>query len=991
MTSSILDSIDWDNVVDTQEEISKFIFTGKYARYREDLKRRETWDEAVERVESMHLRKFDQLLPVEALEEIRQAFDLVRDKRVAPSMRSMQFGGIAVEDKNARLYNCAVRHIDSIRSFAEVFYLLLCGCGVGLGLTKKYLNRLPDLVGAENRTGTVITYVVEDTIEGWSDSIEALLACYFVNTAYTGRKIVFDYSKIRPAGSKLKTGGGKAPGHEPLKAAHIRIKDLLNTLIEVKGQNRLLSVDAYDIVMHEADAVLSGGVRRSATSVMFSKDDREMINAKTGNWTSENPQRGRSNNSVLLLRDETSEEEFNDIYERTKEWGEPGFVWADSEDVLFNPCFEVSFEPVTDEGVCAVQFSVSGDTKLITREGLVDIKDAVGRDATIWNGDQWVTVKPYQTGKSDKLYRISFSDGSILDATNSHKFMVKAPHWKTYREMTTLEIRDYLANNKGGLHLPRPDVRGSNPEGIDVEYAYEYGFFKGDGHLDHGVPKFNLYNEDKQVGIRGFKYPKTYMNSYGTEYSVVRGDHLNEQFCKELKLLGLPREIATWSEKSFYEFMSGWVDADGSQANAGCRLYGDEESLRVAQILLTKFGTVSSLNLMSPAGVRTNLGERKSAVWYLQIPNASKIPSRRLNIKSGKDARYKGKWQYVRSVVELEGEHESFCLTEPNRNMCVFGNVLTKQCNLSTINGARINSEEEFYKAAEAAALIGTLQASYTDFPYLSKEAQQLTEEEALLGVSITGMFENPDVLLDPVFQRNASNVVVETNRRWAQMIGINPAARATVIKPEGTASLAFGTMASGIHPPHAPIMFRRIQVNKLDNVYQHFKMHNPSLCEESVWSANKTDDVVIFPVKVKEDSLFKRDISALEHLEIVKSTQQNWVIPGRTGHSKKHLCHNVSSTITVQPHEWDAVAKYIYDNRENFTAVSFIAASGDKDYPQAPNEAVATQADEEKFYNYLQNFIPVDYSWMEESEDNTDVQQEAACAGPEGCEVKIL
>lgn len=662
-----LNEIDWDAVANTQDEISKFVFAGKYAQYREDLKRRETWDEAVERVEAMHLRKFAHLDP-DQIEGIRQAFDLVREKRVGPSMRSMQFGGKAIEAKNERIFNCSVRHVDSIRSFAEIFYLLLCGSGVGLGLTRKYLNRLPNLVNQNDKTGAVITYVIEDTIEGWADSIEALLNCYFVNNAYSGRKIVFDYSKIRPAGTPLKTSGGKAPGHEGLKAAHIKVKALLDNIIEEKLQTRLRTIDAYDIVMHTADAVLSGGVRRSATSVMFSKEDREMINAKTGDWFETNPQRGRSNNSVVLLRDKVTREEFDSIYERTKEWGEPGFVWADHEDVLFNPCFEVSFLPVTEDGVAAVQF-----------------------------------------------------------------------------------------------------------------------------------------------------------------------------------------------------------------------------------------------------------------------------------------------------------------------------------CNLTTINGAKMNTEEDYYAAAEAAAIIGTLQASYTNFPYLSNAARELTEAEALLGVSITAMFENPDVLLNPEFQRNAARIVVETNKKWADIIGIKQAARATVIKPEGTSSLAFGTMASGIHGAHAPIMFRRIQANKLDNVYRHFKAHNPLLCEESVWSANKTDDVITFPIRVKEGSIFKGDITALEHLDIIKSTQENWVLSGRAPHSRKDLCHNVSCTIAVQEHEWDDVASYLYENRQFFTAVSLISASGDKAYAQAPNEAVVTAEDAEKFRDYIKSFIPVDYSWMEELEDNTEASQEAACAGPEGCEVKAI
>ena len=359
------------------EEISNFTFTSKYARYNALHSRRETWNECVSRVEKMHLDKFKKLAK-EDLEEIKWAFDQVREKKAVPSMRSMQFGGKAILAHSARIYNCAVRHIDSVRAFSESFYLLLCGCGVGFGISDYFLNRLPNLVNSNDKSGTVITYVIEDTIEGWSDSVEALLNCYLKNTAYTGRKIVFDYSRIRPEGTPLKTGGGKAPGYKGLKNCHKKIKALLDHIIEDNHQERIKTINVYDILMHCADAVLSGGIRRSACSVIFQKDDMDMMNSKTYfnvtkhtkfyfdddskryngkvtvdgkkyevelsefefnnksnssnlvdhmkiGWNHIEPQRARSNNSVLLLRNEVSIEEFASIIEKTKEAGRPGW------------------------------------------------------------------------------------------------------------------------------------------------------------------------------------------------------------------------------------------------------------------------------------------------------------------------------------------------------------------------------------------------------------------------------------------------------------------------------------------------------------------------------------------------------------------------------------------------------------------------------------------------------------------------------------------
>lgn len=703
---------------DYLEEISNFIFVSKYAKYLESEKRRETPEETANRLEAMHLKRYRSKLNKEQIKKVRWAFDMVRAKKVLPSMRSFQFGGSAIEKHNQRMFNCSVRHIDSIRSFSEVFHLLLCGCGVGIGLSKFFLGRLPDLVDSTDKTGLVITYSVEDTIEGWADSLEALLNCYFRNTPYTGRKIVFDYSRIRKKGAALKSSGGKAPGYKPLKEAHRKIKELLDYTIEELNCKRLRSIDAYDILMHSADAVLSGGIRRSATCVVFDKDDTLMIEAKTSFvvdkvwafdeikngelteyhgrvtykgkkvdvildgssakweydnlkqnktifWSRVEMQRGRSNNSVLLLRDKVTKEEFSAIVERTKMFGEPGFVFADHPWTLFNPCFEISFIPVTEDGRCGVQF-----------------------------------------------------------------------------------------------------------------------------------------------------------------------------------------------------------------------------------------------------------------------------------------------------------------------------------CNLTTMNGRLIKSIEDFLLAAEASAIIGTLQAGYTNFRYLNKESQLLTEEEALLGCSITGIMDSPDILLNTSYQKLAAQKVTETNEEWASYIGIKKAARKTCLKPEGTTSLYLGT-ASGAHGHHAkPRYFRRVVCNKMEPPYKFFKKHNPELCEEYSWNPNKTDDVITFPIEVPMTTISKDDLTAIQHLGIIKDLQENWVEEGSKD-SVKPLKHNVSCTISVKNDEWQSVIDFIYENRGRFAALSLLSSSGDKTYRQAPNERVLPE-DEERWKRITENFHHVDYLKMIEAADETHLQQEIACAGGQ-CEIVSL
>jgi ribonucleoside-diphosphate reductase alpha chain len=323
------------------QEYTRF---SKYAKYVPEKKRRESWDEQVNRVFQMHKDQLGQEISDQLADELEFAERMVRKKRVLGSQRALQFGGKPILDKNARIYNCTVSYCDRPRFFQEGMYLLLCGCGIGFSVQKKHTDRLPNV---QAPTKGKKTFVVEDSIEGWADSIGALLSSYFVGDKVTfpdcqGYDVEFDYSKVRPAGAPI-SSGSKAPGPDGLKASMIKIEKLLRKCCKLG--DRLRSIDAYDIMMHASDAVLSGGVRRSATICLFSVDDQEMAKAKTGSWFIDNPQRGRSNNSVLLVRDDTTKEDFSQFIENIKEYGEPGIVWAENSDVVYNPCVEIGMVP----------------------------------------------------------------------------------------------------------------------------------------------------------------------------------------------------------------------------------------------------------------------------------------------------------------------------------------------------------------------------------------------------------------------------------------------------------------------------------------------------------------------------------------------------------------------------------------------------------------------------------------------------------------------
>jgi ribonucleoside-diphosphate reductase alpha chain len=331
----------------TLSQLQDYTFNTKYARWNPALGRRETYVEAVDRVFSMHERVYAGY-PVQ--DEVAYAKQAARERLVLGSQRALQFGGKPVEDKNARLYNCTVSYCDRTRFFQEALWLLLCGCGVGFSVQHHHVAKLPQIA---RPTGEKVTFVVPDDIEGWSDALGALMSSYFVADQpipeYAGKQVVFDYSKVRPLGSPLSSGIGKAPGPAPLKRSLERIRVLLENRLVTSGTPCVLpAIDAYDIVMHASDAVLAGGVRRSATICIFSVDDEAMIAAKTGDWFIKNPQRGRSNNSALLLRDKTSYEQFQGLMKAVKEFGEPGFVWADSTEIMYNPCVEIGMYPVDE-------------------------------------------------------------------------------------------------------------------------------------------------------------------------------------------------------------------------------------------------------------------------------------------------------------------------------------------------------------------------------------------------------------------------------------------------------------------------------------------------------------------------------------------------------------------------------------------------------------------------------------------------------------------
>lgn len=315
----------------------------KYSKYIPELKRRETWEELVTRNQDMHLKKFPQLE-----DEIKKAYKLVYDKKVLPSMRSLQFAGKPIELNNARIFNCSFLPLNDWRAFSEVMFLLLSGCGVGYSVQTHHIEQLPEIkVPIKHKR-----YLVGDSIEGWADAVRMLCKAYFTGAALP----IFDFRDIRPKGAQLITAGGRAPGAEPLKECLFQLAKIFE---RKQNGDRLTSVEAHDMACHIADAVLSGGIRRAALIALFNLDDESMLTCKFGSWWEENPQRGRANNSAVVMRHKIDEEEFLKLWKKIElsGSGEPGIYFSNDKDWGTNPCCEIALRPFQFCNLCEVNVS----------------------------------------------------------------------------------------------------------------------------------------------------------------------------------------------------------------------------------------------------------------------------------------------------------------------------------------------------------------------------------------------------------------------------------------------------------------------------------------------------------------------------------------------------------------------------------------------------------------------------------------------------------
>ena len=387
----------------SQKILSDITVYMKYAKFRPELERRETWDELVTRNMDMHIKKYPKLE-----EEIRENYKFVYDKKVLPSMRSMQFAGKPIEISPNRIYNCAFAPADDWRVFAEIMFLLLGGTGVGYSVQKHHVEQLPEI--RKPNADKTRRFLIGDSIEGWADGISVLMKAYF----FGGSKPVFDFRDIRPKGARLITSGGKAPGPQPLKECLIKIEGILD------GKNdgdKLEPIEVHDIICHIADAVLAGGIRRAALISLFSATDEKMISCKSGAWWEQNPQRGRANNSAVLMRHKITKEYFMSLWKRIEASGagEPGIYLSNDKDWGTNPCCEIALRPFQFCNLCEVNVSDIVDQNDL--EGRVKAAAFIGTLQAGYTDFHYLRPIWQRTTEKDALIGVSMTgigSGAIL-------------------------------------------------------------------------------------------------------------------------------------------------------------------------------------------------------------------------------------------------------------------------------------------------------------------------------------------------------------------------------------------------------------------------------------------------------------------------------------------------------------------------------------------------------------------------------------------------
>lgn len=928
-----------------------YISKSRYSRFLDDKGRREHWHETVARYFNFmekHLHKqHGYSLNSELRSELENA---VLNLEVMPSMRSIMTAGEALERQNIAGYNCSYLPIDDMKSFDEAMYILLCGTGVGFSVEQKYVNKLPEIPEKLFDSNTVV--VVKDSKEGWAKALRQVIALL-----YAGEVPKWDVSAVRAAGTRLKTFGGRASGPEPL----VDLFKYVTAKFKAAAGRKLTSLEAHDILCKIGEVVVVGGVRRSAMISLSDLTDDRMAHAKAGNWWEGNGQRALSNNSAVYDSKPSVGQfmrEWSSIYESHS--GERGIFnrYASEAQAAKSERRELGKEWGTNP--CCF----TGDMRLLTAEGYVDFAtlskqesvNVVNHNGQVTEGKVWSSgVKP--------IVEVRFSgERSSITCTDDHRFMLTDGTECMAKALKGKRLKAFFQTNKA-----------INTESVIAGYAFGDGAVHRLGSDTHRGVEVYFGKKDKDVAA-------LVGQDVGIWYSRQAADWLKNHNVEPSSLLNkrLPLHASD-------DFVMGLFSANGCVVK-GHRVAFKSISKGLIEDLkyeLSLYGIHSYITVNKARKQKFSNGEYEMKTSYdLNISQFDSIVRFAEQINFVQEYKREAlaelidlRSPYVSSVKAV-GEQEVFDFTEPDTHWGVVEGVVVHNseiilrpyqfCNLSSVIVRSDDTEETLKRKVRLATILGTFQSTMTHFPYLRKVWQTNTEEERLLGVSMTGILDNvllnnPDNADLPRLLEELKYVAVATNSLLALELGINASAAITCVKPEGTVSQLTDT-ASGIHPQHSSFYIRRVRSDNKDPLTSFLKQSGfPS--EPCVMKPDSTT-VFAFPMKVAAGAVLREDLSAIQHLRLWLMFQRYWCE------------HKPSVTISVREDEWPTVGAWVWDHFDEITGVSFLPMDGGT-YRQAPY----TECTKEE-YEEAVKAMPLSIEWDSfiEVTDNVEGVQTLAC-----------
>lgn len=930
---------------------AEFVYIRTYSKWIEESLRRESWPETVERFIQFIVEERGENIPPKVIRKIRQ---YLLNFDVMPSMRFLWAAGDAARHDNTCIYNCSFQHVNAVEAFAETLYILMCGVGAGFGVSRKNtynVNQLPIVPKMSTESGGTIK--IEDSKVGWADSVKQLIF-----SLYNGKDIEFDYSLLRPKGARLKTMGGRSSGPAPLISLHQFIRQVFSN---AQGR-KLTTLECHDIENVIAEIVVVGGVRRSSEISLSDLDDIEMRNSKVGNYPLS---RAMANNSAIYLSKPTAVEFLNEWSSLAASGtGERGIF--NLEGARKNSPKRRDASKIEGTNPC-----VSGDTEILTKLGYQRIDSLVDQEIEIWNGFEWSNVTPKITGQNQPMVLVTFSDGRTLKCTEYHNFHIS----KNYKGDTEIiKAKDLEV----GMKLIKHEFPILE-QGNSLENAYLQGFHSAEGmdnykYLYLYEPKKDCLNRIKPF-CKSIKFEPN-----EKRYRIVFYDYLKPKCF-------VPFD---YNLKTKLDWLSGLFDGDGTELKeGGLQLTSvDVKFLEDLQKLLSTLGIQSKVVPGNKAEYRSmpdgNGGyksfycqeSKRICIGATQIQKLKSLGLSCERLKFNKTPqRDASQFVTVVDVTELPNEEFVYCFNEPKRHLGIFNGVITGQCgeimlrhkqfcNLSEVVVRKEDDVDDLMDKVECATWIGVIQSTFTYFPYLSKEWKENCEEERLLGVSLTGQMDNPEILT-PSTLKALKNKAIKVAKLASQKMNINMPAAITCVKPSGTVSQLVDS-ASGLHVRYSEYYIRRYRISATDPLYKLLKDQKvPMRPENGQTEENASTWVVSFPVASPKNCITRHDVTAIDQLEHYKKIQENWCE------------HNASATIYVKDSEWFEVGNWVYKNWDIINGVSFLPFDGGV-YEQAPYEEIT----KEQYNKLVEKFPKIDYSVLSkyELEDNTTGASTLAC-----------